>query len=89
MTFPLSWQNCNPKRLPLPPNKYVTVIPVQSTKSIVVFAVQFSTVKKGFSARLFNIPHFHGVAQTDWSLVSLPDRDTAANNSQVSASLES
>jgi hypothetical protein len=32
MTFPLSWQNCNPKRLPLPPNKYVTVIPVHSTK---------------------------------------------------------
>jgi hypothetical protein len=31
MTFPLSWQNCNPKRLPLPPNKYVTVIPVHST----------------------------------------------------------
>ena len=30
--LPLCWQNSDPKRLPLPPNKYATVIPVQSTK---------------------------------------------------------
>jgi len=39
MTFPLSWQNCNPKRLPLPPNKYVTVILVHSTKSGFVYVI--------------------------------------------------
>src|SRR5260370_41198027 len=26
------WQSCNPEQPPLPPDKYVTVIPVQSTK---------------------------------------------------------
>src|SRR5712691_10308255 len=32
MTFLLCWKSCNPKRPRLPPDKYVTVIPVQSTK---------------------------------------------------------
>src|ERR1700730_7045672 len=30
--FAPCWQSCNPEQPPLPPDKYVTVIPVQSTK---------------------------------------------------------
>jgi len=32
MIFALSWESYNLKRPPLRPEKYVTVIPVQSTK---------------------------------------------------------
>jgi len=32
MIFALCWESYNPERPPLRPEKYVTVIPVQSTK---------------------------------------------------------